>query len=274
MPRGPAVGVVCPFAWMNALMCTEGPTVPPCAPGGPPTVVREHTRSPSTGGLVFRRFQAVLRSVAPSVTSGPSCTNGCPPAVTGRAIVVHRPSNGHGAGPANADGYAIADANTDAGTHGKGGRGKHSEGQVVDGLWTEVCGQQTQANNPSNNQHNPQYANYRAPLTRKRHTMPHSAQPRHTNDWAPRTRKRHQREHRPQRPTERSDPTQHAKGRTGDCPGPRKGTATRRTVTRGGGEDAARTTFADLTSASNPPVGPPFSRRQILLMWGGGRPGP
>ena len=42
-------------------------------------------------------------------------------------------------------------------------------------------------------------------------------------------------EHRPQRPTERSDPTQHAKGRTGDCPGPRKGTATRRNVTRGGG---------------------------------------
>ena len=40
-------------------------------------------------------------------------------------------------------------------------------------------------------------------------------------------------EHRPQRPTERSDPTQHAKGRTGDCPGPRKGTTTRRNVTRG-----------------------------------------
>ena len=33
---------------------------------------------------------------------------------------------------------------------------------------------------------------------------------------------RHQQEHRPQRPTESSDPTQHAKGRTGDCPGPRK----------------------------------------------------
>ena len=43
-----------------------------------------------------------------------------------------------------------------------------------------------------------------------------------SNDWAPRTRKRHQREHRPQRPTERSDPTQHAEGRTGDRPGPRK----------------------------------------------------
>ena len=42
----------------------------------------------------------------------------------------------------------------------------------------------------------------------------------HTNDWAPRMRKRHQQEHRPQRPTERSDPTQHAKGRTGDCPQP------------------------------------------------------
>ena len=37
------------------------------------------------------------------------------------------------------------------------------------------------------------------------------------------------------RPTERSDPTRHAKGRTGDCPGPRKGATTRRNVTRGGG---------------------------------------
>ena len=35
----------------------------------------------------------------------------------------------------------------------------------------------------------PQYANYWAPLTRKRHnTMPHAAQPQHTNHWAPRTR--------------------------------------------------------------------------------------
>ena len=81
----------------------------------------------------------------------------------------------------------------------------------------------------------PQYANYWAPLTRKRHIPPHSAQPRHTNHWAPRTRKRHQQEHRPQRPTERSDPTQHAKGRTGDRPGPRKETTARRNVTQGGG---------------------------------------
>ena len=41
-------------------------------------------------------------------------------------------------------------------------------------------------------------------------------------------------EHRPQRPTESSDPTQHAKGRTGDRPGPRKGATTRRNVTQGG----------------------------------------
>ena len=61
------------------------------------------------------------------------------------------------------------------------------------------------------------------------------AHPRHANHWAPRTRKRHQQEHRPQRLTKRSDPTQHAKGRKGDCPGPRKETATRRNVTRGGG---------------------------------------
>ena len=97
-------------------------------------------------------------------------------------------------------------------------------------------GQQKQSNDPGNNQHNPQYADYWAPLTRKRHIPPHPAQPQHTNYWAPRTRKRHQQEHRPQRPTERSDPTQHAKGRAGDCPGPRKGATTRRNVTQGGRE--------------------------------------
>ena len=75
---------------------------------------------------------------------------------------------------------------------------------------------------------------YWAPLTRKRHTMPHPAQSQHANYWAPRTRKRHQQEHRPQRPTESSNPTQHAKGRTGDRPGPRKETTTRRNVTQGG----------------------------------------
>ena len=106
--------------------------------------------------------------------------------------------------------------------------------QAMDGLWTEVCGQQKQSNDPGNNQHNPQYANYWAPLMRKRHIPPHPAQPRHTNHWAPRTRKRHQQEHRPQQPTESSDPTQHAKGRTGDCPGPRKGATTRRNVTQAG----------------------------------------
>ena len=116
--------------------------------------------------------------------------------------------------------------------------GPHAHGntarQVVDGLRTEVCGQQKQSNDPGNNQHSPQYANYWAPLTPKRHIPPHSAQPRHTNDWALRTRIQHQREHRPQRPSERIDPTQHAKGRRGDCPGPRKETTTRRNVTRGG----------------------------------------
>ena len=77
-----------------------------------------------------------------------------------------------------------------------------------------------------------------APLTRKWHIPPHPAPPQHTNHWAPRTRKRHQQEHRPQRPTERSDPTQHAEGRAGDCPGPRKGATPRRTVTHGGGGGA------------------------------------
>ena len=39
--------------------------------------------------------------------------------------------------------------------------------------------------------------------------------------------------------TESSDPTQHAKGRAGDCPGPRKGATTRRNVTQGGGGGAS-----------------------------------
>ena len=98
---------------------------------------------------------------------------------------------------------------------------KHSEagyGRPVDrGAWRAKT-----VKPPRQQPAHPQHADYWAPLTRKRHTMPHSAQPQHTNYWAPRTRKRHQQEHRPQRPTESSDPTQHAKGRTGDCPGPVK----------------------------------------------------
>ena len=109
---------------------------------------------------------------------------------------------------------------------------KHSEagyGRPVD----RGAGTAKTVKRPRQQPAHPQYANYWAPLTRKQHTMPHSAQPQHTNYWAPRTRKGHQQEHRPQRPTESSDPTQHAKGRTGDCPGPRKGATTRRNVTRG-----------------------------------------
>ena len=110
---------------------------------------------------------------------------------------------------------------------------KHSEAgyrwPVDRGAWTAKT-----VKRPRQQPAHPQYANYWAPLTRKRHTMPHSAQPQHTNYWALQTRKRHQQEHRPQRPTESSTPTQHAKGRTGDCPGPRKGATTRRNVTQGG----------------------------------------
>ena len=127
-----------------------------------------------------------------------------------------------------------------------------------------MCGQQKQSNDPANNQHNPQYANYWAPLTRKKHIPPHAAQPRHTNDGAPRTRKRHQQEHRPQRPTERSDPTQHAKGRTGDCPGPRKGATTRRNVTRGGSSgEGSHGCPGALHSPSRPPPPPPRGRGRV-----------
>ena len=108
-------------------------------------------------------------------------------------------------------------------------RSEADYGRPEDGaVWTAKT-----AKRPPQQPAQPQYANYWAPLTCKRHTMPHPAQPRHTSHWAPRTRKRHQQEHRPQRRTERSDPTQHAKGRTGDCPGPRKEATTRRNVTQG-----------------------------------------
>ena len=97
------------------------------------------------------------------------------------------------------------------------------------GVWTAKT-----VKRPPQQPAQPQYANYWAPLTRKRHILPHPAQLQHTNRWAPRAQSRHQQEHRPQRLTESSDPTQHAKGRTGDCPGPRKETTTRRNVTQGG----------------------------------------
>ena len=57
---------------------------------------------------------------------------------------------------------------------------KHSEagyGRPVDrGAWTAKT-----VKRPRQQPAHPQYANYWAPLTRKRHTMPHSAQPQHTN---------------------------------------------------------------------------------------------
>ena len=85
----------------------------------------------------------------------------------------------------------------------------------MDGLRTEGCGQQKQSNDPCNNQHNPQYANYWAPWHANGTARHIQHSPRHTNDWAPRTRKRHQQEHRPLRPTECIDPTQHAKDQDG-----------------------------------------------------------
>ena len=139
-----------------------------------------------------------------------------------------------------------------------GAPGRHAHGNAARQV---VHGRQTPSNDPRNNQHNPRYANYWALLTNKRHP-PHPAQPRHTNHWAPRTRKRHQQEHRPQRPTERSDPTQHAKGRPGDCPGPRKGTATRRNVTRGGGILSPPSLSPSILS---PPFRPPVALLSHIL---------
>ena len=114
------------------------------------------------------------------------------------------------------------------GPHAHGNTARHVMDAVDRGTWTADT-----VKRPRQQPAQPQYAKYWAPLTCNRHTMPHPAQPRHTNHWAPRTRKRHQQEHWPQRLTESSNPMQHAKGRTGACPGPRKETTTRRNVTQG-----------------------------------------
>ena len=67
---------------------------------------------------------------------------------------------------------------------------KHSGagyGRPVDrGVWTSKT-----VKRPQQQPAHPQYSNSWALLTRKRHTMPYSAQHQHTNYWAPRTRKRH-----------------------------------------------------------------------------------
>ena len=90
----------------------------------------------------------------------------------------------------------------------RGGGGGY--GRPVDrGVWTAKT-----VKRPRQQPAHPQYANYWAPMTRKRHTMPHSAQSQHTNHWAPRTRKRHQQEHRPQRPTESTAPFCHSPSAT------------------------------------------------------------
>ena len=104
-------------------------------------------------------------------------------------------------------------------TEGGGGRGQDNTRRGATSVASrtqkrgEACGGRggdwaaKPSNDPRSEQHAPQCANH----------------------WAPLTRQRHHKEHRPRRPPECSDPT-------GDCPGPRQETATRRNVTpRGGG---------------------------------------
>ena len=97
------------------------------------------------------------------------------------------------------------------------------------------CGQLPQARQTRDGPHVPveDHCRHPPPVQRGQEVARSWHPEKGTDHWAPRTRKRHQQEHRPQRPTERSDPTQHVKGRMGDCPGPRKGATTRRNVTRG-----------------------------------------
>ena len=106
----------------------------------------------------------------------------------------------------------------------------------MDGLWTEVCGQQKQSNDPGDNQHilnmpiigRRWRANGTPCLIQHSPNTPTTGLRERGND----TRKSTGRSG--QQKEGSSDPTQHAKGRTGDCPGPRKRATTRRNVTQGG----------------------------------------
>ena len=132
---------------------------------------------------------------------------------------------------------------------GTGVSQKHSEagyGRPVDrGVWTAKT-----VKRPRQQPAHPQYANYWAPLTRKRHILPHSAQPQHTNYWA-------------NAETTPARALAHAKGRTGDRPGPRKGTTTRRNVTQGGGGRALSGAQDDETTKTKPP-GPSDGQGSVL----------
>ena len=81
--------------------------------------------------------------------------------------------------------------------------------------------------------------------------------------------KQYQQEHRPQWPTEHSDPTQHAKGRTGDCPGPRKETTTQRNVTQGGRGQKKVCLHKIGLKFPAPLINFIFCGRTIFLVWGG-----
>ena len=79
------------------------------------------------------------------------------------------------------------------------------------------------------------------------------------------TRKRHHKEHRPQRSSESIDPTQHAKGRTGVCPGPSKETATQSECHTGG----VQKSLSPLPQTPSPPH-PPIPIKQ-KFWWGRGQ---
>jgi len=226
-PRAPAAQRICPS--------TLRATCNQWAPTGAPDAFREATSAHRGSG-----------------TQG---TNPGAPAAQRRCWSAPRGSRAQ---------WATAGARAEQGTWGSRTR-KHREagcGRPEDGaVWTAQT-----VNRPPQPPPHPQNAKYWAPLTRKRHILPHPAQPRHTNYWAPLTRKRHQQEHRPQRPTERSDPTQHAKGRTGDCPGPRKETTTRRNVVKQG-VPPPRSNASLPSPSCRPCHSPPNPSAQILTTW-------
>ena len=190
---------------------------------GPRLTVSDR-RFPDCAHACAQRGGIKCNAPAPDPTPPPPSLPPPPPMMLGNMPLTSSPKN-QGVGGLGWKGGGRP------GQHAKGwSNWPHALGNAARHVVNEGSGQQRPRNDPRNNQHNPQCADCCAPLTQKRH----------------------QQEHRPQRPTESSDPTQHAKGRTGDCPGPRKETVTRRNVTRG---------------ACSPPPPPQSTARATARLW-------
>ena len=226
-PREPTLGPLQRTAYVCPRSGDPAPSGPPLGPlmcsVEPPVLAGDQApREPTMGPL---RHSAVVR-----LRPGDPAPSG-PPLGALRCPVEPNVGPGKGRNPRQNRGGQYQDnawTSRAPGPHAHGNAAR----QVVDGLRMEVCGQQKQSNDSATTSATPITQLLGAADTQTAHPATTSTAPAHqpldsanaetTPAGAPAAP-----------PTESSDPTQHAKGRTSDCPGPRKDTTTRRNVTQG-----------------------------------------